>query len=47
MAEPGIGTKAVFRSWLLKEHRLTYSAYTHLSPERKAEVWASYKKVKK
>jgi len=41
-----LGTKAKFRSWLLSKHSITYTAYTHLKPERKAEVLAEYKKTK-
>lgn len=44
MAE--LGTKEKFRGWLTLAHHITYTAYTRLKPERKAEVWAEYKKTK-
>jgi hypothetical protein len=41
-----LGTKAKFRGWLSLAKHITYTKYTTLKPEMKAEIWAEYKKVK-
>ena len=41
-----LGTKIKFRGWLLLSKHITYTFYSKLKPEAKAEVWAEYKKVK-
>lgn len=41
-----LGTKGKFRGWMLLAHRMTYTAYTKLTPEAKASMHAEYKKVR-
>ncbi len=43
----GLGTKAVLRSWLSTKHNLTHTAYTKLTPQRKAELYEEYQKARK
>lgn len=45
MAE--IGTKSVFKAWLLSQHRLTHTAYTKLDGPRKESIYDEFKKRKK
>ncbi len=39
-----IGTREQFRTWLLSMKRMTYTQYSKLSPEKKTEIQADYKK---
>ena len=43
-ATASIGTREVFRSWLLKNHKLTYTAYHKLEAKERKKLYDAYQK---